>query len=51
MNMSTIAQQQKKERLTRFFLICRRARRQRSQSPDLGTLEIDKHFELYNEYH
>ena len=34
-----------------LFLICRRARRQRSQSPDLGTLEIDKHFELYNEYH
>ena len=30
-----------------FFLICRRARRQRSQSPDLGTLEIDKHLELY----
>ena len=34
-----------------FFLICRRARRQRSQSPVLGTLRIDKHFELYNEYH
>ena len=31
----------------KFFLICRRARRQRSQSPDLGTLRIDKHFELY----
>ena len=30
-----------------FFLICRRARRQRSQSPVLGTLRIDKHFELY----
>ena len=33
----------------RFFLICRRARRQRSQSPVLGTSRIDKHFELYNE--
>ena len=32
---------------TEIFLICRRARRQRSQSPDLGTLEIDKHLELY----
>ena len=32
-----------------FFLICRRARRQRSQSPVLGTSRIDKHFELYNE--
>ena len=30
-----------------FFLICRRARRQRSQSPVLGTSIIDKHFELY----
>ena len=29
------------------FLICRRARRQRSQSPVLGTSRIDKHFELY----
>ena len=30
-----------------IFLICRRARRQRSQSPVLETLRIDKHFELY----
>ena len=35
--------------LVSFFLICRRARRQRSQSPVLGTSRIDKHFELYNE--
>ena len=33
--------------LSAFFLICRRARRQRSQSPVLGTSRIDKHFELY----
>ena len=30
-----------------FFLICRRARRQRSQSPVLGTSIIYKYFELY----
>ena len=30
-----------------FFLICRRARRQRSQSPILVTVRIDKHFKLY----
>ena len=30
-----------------FFLICRRARRQRSQSPIIVTVRIDKHFELY----
>ena len=33
--------------LLRFFLICRRARRQRSQSPILVTVRIDKHFKLY----
>ena len=31
----------------RFFLICRRARRQRSQSPILVTVRIDKHFGLH----
>ena len=30
-----------------IFLICRRARRQRSQSPILVTVRIDKHFKLY----
>ena len=30
-----------------LFLICRRARRQRSQSPILVTVRIDKHFGLY----
>ena len=34
---------------SQFFLICRRARHQRSQSPVLGTLRINKHFELHNE--
>ena len=34
-------------RATVIFLICRRARRQRSQSPILVTVRIDKHFKLY----
>ena len=34
-------------RALHFFLICRRARRQRSQSPILVTVRIDKHFGLY----
>ena len=33
--------------LLTFFLICRRARRQRSQSPILVTVRIDEHFKLY----
>ena len=33
-----------------LFLICRRARRQRSQSPILVTVRIDKHIKLYNEW-
>ena len=35
------------EKKSHFFLICRRARRQRSQSPILVTVRIDKHFKLY----
>ena len=37
-------------RCGQFFLICRRARRQRSQSSILVTVRIDKHFKLYNEW-
>ena len=33
-----------------FFLICRRAWRQRSQSPIIVTVRIDKHFKLYNDW-
>ena len=33
-----------------LFLICRRARRQRSQSPIMVTVRIDKHIKLYNEW-
>ena len=39
--------QTNKTKHDRAFLICRRARRQRSQSPILVTVRIDKHFKLY----
>ena len=44
--MNTLSNTLQTEQPEIVFLICRRARRQRSQSPILVTVRIDKHFKL-----